>query len=67
MSNKLWFVTDGVGLIQVCNDLQIAESVLSKYQDDPDFEYYSYYSINLNKIADYPQEFDMAREEGLLN
>ena len=66
MARKLWFVTDGVSLIDVFQRRDDAEKEYLKYQDDPDFSYYDYYGVEIDELEDYPQEYDLALEEGFI-
>ncbi len=66
MRDTLWFVTDGVSLISVHESERDAERAYEQYQDDPDFEYYDFYAIDADELEDYPEEYDMALERGLV-
>ena len=67
MASCLWFVTDGVGIIDVFKDESSAEEKVEMYQDDPDYEYYGFYSIKFSEIKDYPEEYDFAHDRGFLD
>ncbi len=66
MARKLWFVTDGVSLVDVFIRKNDAEREYLKFQDDPDFAYYEYYGLDVDELEDYPQEYDLALEEGYI-
>ncbi len=66
MTGKLWFVTDGVSLVEVFLRKNDAEREYQKFQDDPDFAYYDYYGIDVDELEDYPDEYDLALETGLI-
>lgn len=66
MSSKLWFLTDGIATLSVFVDRSDAERELSKYQDDPDYQYYSTFDVFIDDLEDYPDEYDMALNEGLI-
>ncbi len=66
MNNKLWFVTNGVQVVSVFDSRKSAESELNKYQDDPDFNYYDYYGLDIDELEEYPDEYDIALDEGFL-
>ena len=66
MARKLWFVTDGVSLVDVFLRESEAESEYMKFQDDPDFTYYEYYGIVIDELEDYPEEYDLALDQGLI-
>ena len=66
MSKKLWFVTDGVGLIDVFMRKNEAEDEYMRYKDDSDFMYYEYYGLDIDELEDYPAEYDLALEQGLI-
>ncbi|MDC7228446.1 MAG: hypothetical protein PQJ61_16920 [Spirochaetales bacterium] len=67
MASKLWFVTDGVRLIGVFEDKESAKEKVEMYQDDPDYDYFCYYSISYDDLEDYPEEFDFAMKKGFLD
>lgn len=67
MTTKLWFVTNGVQLIGVFKTKDEAEQKLSRYSDDPDFDYYSAYSLSYDELEDSPEEFDLAQDEGFID
>lgn len=67
MHSQLWFLTDGVRLVSVFLERQSAEDELRKYQDDPDFNYYEYYAVDIDELEDYPDEYELALKEGLLD
>ncbi len=67
MSSKLWFVTNGVQLIHVFEKRSLAEQELKKYQDDPDYGYYDCYGLDIDDLEDYPEEYDIALDEGFLD
>ncbi len=64
MSSKLWFVTNGAQLIGVFNNRDSAEREMKKYQDDPDYPYYDFYDLSIDELDDYPEEYDIALDEG---
>ncbi len=66
MAAGLWFLTDGVKAISVFENRRAAEGELKKYEDDQDYQYFSIYSVNVDDLEDYPDEFDMALDEGLI-
>ena len=66
MGSKLWFLTDGVKVLSVFDNRRAAEREIERFQDDPDYEYYSVYGIDLDDLEDYPDECDMAMEEGFI-
>jgi hypothetical protein len=66
MSRRLWFLTDGVKLISVFEKEKDAEKEYLKYEDDPDFAYYEYYAIDIDELDDYPEESDLALDEGFI-
>ena len=66
MSKRLWFLTDGVKLIDVFLKENEVESAYRKYEDDPDFAYYEYYGIDIDELEDYPEEYDLALAEGFI-
>ncbi len=66
MSNKLWFVTNGVQVISVFDNRNMAESEMKKYQDDPDYSYYDFYNVDIDELEEYPDEYDIALEEGFI-
>lgn len=66
MRSQLWFVTDGVKVFSVFDNRKDAEHELDRYQDDPDYKYYEIYAIDVDDLEDYPDEFDLALEEGFL-
>ena len=67
MSSKLWFVTNGAQLIAVFNNRDKAEREMMKYQDDPDFAYYDFYGLTIDELDDYPEEYDIALDEGYVD
>ena len=67
MSSKLWFVTNGIQLIRVFEKRTMAEQEMKKYQDDPDYSYYDYYGLDIDDLEDYPEEYDIALDEGFLD
>ena len=66
MGMKLWFVTNGVQTIAVFDNRSDAEREVEKYQDDPDYRYYDFYDLNVDDLEDYPEEYDMALDEGFI-
>ena len=66
MQSQLWFVTDGVRALSVFESKKEAERDLDRYQDDPDYEYYECYSLDIDDLEDYPDEYELALEEGFL-
>ncbi len=66
MRNELWFVTNGISLIYVHPKENEAEKEYNKYLNDPDFEYFDYYCIDIDDLEDYPDEYDLALEEGYI-
>ena len=67
MSSKLWFVTNGAQLVAVFNNRDSAEREMKKYQDDPDFAYYDFYDLTIDELDDYPEEYDIALDEGYVD
>ena len=67
MNSKLWFVTNGVQLLAVFDHQEKAEQEMRKYQDDPDYGYYEYYGLYLADLDNYPDEYDIAYEEGFIS
>ena len=43
------------------------EREYKKYEDDPDFSYYDYYEVKLNDLDDYPDEYELAMDEGFID
>ncbi len=66
MHSSLWFITDGVKVLSVFDNRKDAERELGKYEDDPDFQYYENYSIEIDDLEDYPDEYEMALDEGFI-
>lgn len=66
MSKKLWYVTDGVNLVDVFLRKNDAEEEYLKYKEDPDFMYYEFYGLDIDELEDYPQEYDLALDQGLI-
>lgn len=66
MSKRLWYLTDGVKLVDVFLRETEAESEYHKYEDDPDFAYYEYYALDIDELEDYPEECDLAMEQGFI-
>jgi hypothetical protein len=66
VSEKLWFVTNGVSPTAVFNEKARAEEELNRFIDDPDFDYYSCYSLRIVELDDYPEEYDLAFDKGIL-
>ena len=64
---KLWFLTDGVKLKGVFASRKDVEREYQKYEDDPDFAYYDYYEVNVNDLVDYPDEYELAMDEGYID
>ncbi|MDC7225055.1 MAG: hypothetical protein PQJ60_15000 [Spirochaetales bacterium] len=67
MSEKLWFVTNGVSPIAVHKEESPAREELRRFADDPDFNYYSCYSLRISELDDYPEEYDLAYDKGVLS
>ena len=67
MHDRLWFVTDGVSLVSVHTSEREAEREYEQHQSDPDFEYYDFYEIDMDELEDYPEEYDLALEQGLID
>ena len=67
MGTALWFVTDGADVLSVFDNRRDAERDLSRYQDDPDFDYYECYSIEADDLVDYPDEYEIALDRGLID
>ena len=66
MGTKLWFVTDGTTALG-CFDTKIdAEEFKDQFGDDDDYNYYELYTILLDELEDYPDEYELAMEEGLV-
>ncbi|MDA3941246.1 MAG: hypothetical protein PF693_18365 [Spirochaetia bacterium] len=66
MHEKLWFVTNGISLDSVHTTKMDAEIEYQKYQDDPDFEYYDFYHVNVDDLEGYPDEYVMAFDVGFI-
>lgn len=66
MIKKLWFLTDGIKPIDVYESEKDAHKDYLKYEDDSDFQYYEYYELDVNELEDYPNEYDLALEEGYI-
>jgi len=66
MGSRLWFVTDGVGVLGCFAAEIAAEEYMEQFCDDDDYNFYEYYSIRLNDLEDYPDEYELAAEEGLV-
>lgn len=66
MAKKLWFLTDGVKIVDVFQEKHEVESSYKTFQDDPDFNYYDFYGIEINDLEDYPEEYDYAIGEGFI-
>lgn len=64
---KLWFLTDGVKLKGVFASRKEVERAYQRYEDDPDFAYYDYYEVNVNDLVDYPDEYELAMDEGFID
>lgn len=67
MTEKLWFVSNGVYPIAVFFEKGSADEELGRFRDDPDFDYYSCYSVRIDDLDDYPDEFDLALNQGLVS
>ena len=67
MHSDLWFVTDGVRVISIFDNRKDAEREMGRYEDDPNYQYYDYYSVDVDDLEDYPDEFEMALEQGYLD
>ena len=66
MGSKLWFVADGTSPLG-CFDAKIdAEEFREQFCDDEDYIFYELYSLLLDDLEDYPDEYDLAMEEGLV-
>lgn len=66
MHSQLWYLTNGVNILSVFTDQKSAEQEMSKYSDDPDYNYYDYYGLDIDELEDYPDEYDIALSEGFL-
>lgn len=66
MKEQLWYVTDGVRLIGVYESKKEAMADYREYEDEDDFEYYDIYGIDVDEIEEYPNEYDLALDEGLI-
>jgi hypothetical protein len=66
MKTRLWFVTDGVEIIAAYLSKERAEREKEKYQDDPDFGYFDIYPVRIDELDEYPDEFDYAQMQGLV-
>jgi hypothetical protein len=66
MGSSLWFVTDGITVLG-CFETEIAaEEFMEQFCDDADYNFYDYYYIQLNDLEDYPDEYALAEDEGLV-
>jgi len=63
---SLWFLTDGVRILAVYSEEREAQQELEKYEDDPDYQYYQIYELDIDELEDYPDEYDLAMNEGFL-
>jgi hypothetical protein len=63
MAERLWFVSDGMDIIGVYNSRHDAELDYERFREDADFDYYKYYSIEINDLEDFPEEYDFALEQ----
>ena len=66
MQSELWFLTDGARVLSVFENRQEAEHNMDRYSDDPDYSYYEVYSIEIDDLEDFPDEYDLALGEGFL-
>lgn len=67
MKTMIWFVTDGIKVIGAFNDRIEAENEKNRYQDDPDFDYFDHYGVDVKDLEDYPDENDFAIQLGLIS
>jgi hypothetical protein len=66
MKNRLWFVTNGVSLVNVHLSEKDAQAEYDSYAAEEDFEFYDVYSLLIDDLDDYPDEMDLAIEYGYL-
>ena len=66
MKEKLWFVTNGITALSVHNAERDAEVEHKRFQDDPDYEYYDLYEIDVDNLDEYPDEYDLAFNAGFI-
>ena len=66
MQSVLWFLTDGVRVISVFDNRRDAEREMGRFEDDPDFQYYETYSIEVDDLEDYPDEYELALDQGFI-
>ncbi len=66
MKDKLWFVTDGVSPIGCFLSKAAANNYMKLYSDDDDYQYYEVYDIFVDDLEDYPDEYDLALDEGFI-
>ena len=64
---RLWFLTDGVKLKGVYTSRKEVEREYQRYENDPEFSYFDYYEVNVNDLVDYPDEYELAMDEGLID
>jgi hypothetical protein len=66
MENSIWFVTDGVSALACFETREEALEYKEQFSDDDDYFNYELYDINVDDLEDYPDEYDLAIEEGLI-
>lgn len=64
--NKLWFVNDGTNVLACFETKVEAEEYREQFSEEDDFYYYEVYGILVEDIEDYPDEFELAENEGLV-
>ncbi|MDC7234039.1 MAG: hypothetical protein PQJ58_12470 [Spirochaetales bacterium] len=67
MSKKLWFLTQNDEIVEVFDDRDIAVEERIYLKEENPLDDIFLHSVGLNVIANYPDEFDFARERGALN
>ncbi len=67
MNKQLWFLTQNDVIVDVFDDRDIAAEERIYLKEDNPLDDIFVHSIRLNEIADYPDEFDFAREKGAFN
>jgi hypothetical protein len=66
MKNAIWFVTNGVSALACFETKDEAEEYKEQFSEDDDYFYYEIYDISVDDLEDYPDEYDLAIEEGLI-
>lgn len=67
MCNKLWFLTQNDMLLDVYEEEENAFEKQFFFKEENCSDNFSIFSVNSTEIAKYPNEFDFARDRGLLN